>query len=429
MLRAYRARLPLANDPFIEDYTTRLIRMLAYYSDLDDKRLDILILDSPTLNAFAAPGGIVGVNKGTFLVAQTQQQFASIMAHELAHLSQRHHARNLQEGKTRSIVNLAATLAAVLVAASSDSSDGIAAIPAINAATIDAQLRFSRQLEIEADRVGMDTLANAGFSPYAMPEMFELMQRSARYRSRPPEFLLTHPLTERRIADSRSRADRYPARQYSEDEQYQFVRARAILHYETNPQLAVKRFRNELSGSTLSPLAARYGLTLALVKAGEIEQARETFKKLSTLTNDAVILTTTEAAIDAKDNKMNRALEKIRTALKVQPTNHPLNIRYAELLMEAGQYKTCQNILIAHKERKPDNAYVWYLLAEVNGLVGDILAVHKARAEYFILHGIYHKAEIQLYNALRLIEKKDFQARAKIEQRLLDVKTMRAKIM
>ena len=107
-----------------------------------------------------------------------------------------------------------------------------------------------------------------------------------------------------------------------------------------------------------------------------------------------------------------------------QPNNHPLNVRLAEILMEAGRYSQCEALLVEHVKRHPDNSYVWYLLAEVHGLAGHILDVHKARAEYFILKGIYGKAEIQLRNALRLIDEKDFQSRAKIEQRLLDVRQL-----
>lgn len=424
LLRYYRASMRTSDDPFIEEYLGQLLRRIATYSDLQDKRLDLLVLENPSLNAFAAPGGIVGVNTGTFLIAEQEQQLASIIAHELAHLSQRHYARRVQQQQTTSMISLAALLAGIMVAASSDSNTGIAALPAIQAAAIESSLRFSRQMEQEADRIGMETLIGAGFDPYAMPDMFELMLRASRYRSNVPEFLLTHPVTEKRISDSMGRASRYPKRQYARDIGFQLVRARVILNHENSPQVAVKRFQDELNGNKLSPVAARYGLMMAYTKTGQVDKAQESLNQLRIDVDDPVILAIAQADIYARQEHYNDALDTLAKVLQNYPNSHPLNVRYAELLMAAGKYQTCESVLLEHVKRKPNNAYVWYLLAEVHGLAGHIFDVHKARAEYFILNGIYNKAEIQLRNALRLVDKDDFQAKAKIEQRLLDVKKL-----
>lgn len=423
LIRRYRGGLPTSTDPFIEGYLRQLVQKMAYASDLSDKRFDLLVLDNPTLNAFAAPGGIVGVNTGALLVAQTEQQLASIIAHELAHLSQRHYARRLQQQQTTSMASYAAILAGILVAAASNSDSGYAVLPAIQAAAIEKSLRFSRQMEQEADRIGMDTLTRAGYDAEGMPEMFEQMLKLARFRSKVPEFLLTHPITESRISDSASRAARYPKRAPAPvSEQYQLMRARVMLHHESSPQVAVKRFTEELNGRNLSPVAARYGLVLAKTQAGQLEDARKELAILRQQLSDEAVLAVAEADIAAAEQKYDIALATLRTALADRPNSHPLNVRYAELLMAAGQYSLGESVLQAHVKRHPDNAYVWYLLAEVHGLAGHILEVHKARAEYFILNGIYDKAEIQLRNALRLLKEGDRQDKARIEQRLLDVR-------
>ena len=194
--RVYRSQIRTSSDPFIQSYTEKLIQDLANYSQLKDKRLDILIVENPQLNAFAVPGGVVGINTGLFLYAETEQQFASVVAHELAHISQRHYARQVDDAKNNAIPNVAALLASILVLATAGGDAGIAAISASQAAMIDNQLRFSRKLEQEADRVGMETMVRAGMNPYAMSEMFEVMLHTSRFQSRPPEFLITHPLTE-----------------------------------------------------------------------------------------------------------------------------------------------------------------------------------------------------------------------------------------
>lgn len=425
VLKYYRASFPTSDDPFFEDYLGRLLQTLARHSDLTDKRLELLVIDNPSLNAFAAPGGIVGVNTGTFIAAGTEQQLASILAHELAHLSQRHYARRLQNAKTTNLVSAAALLAGILVASTTGSDGAIAALPAIQAGAIESSLRFSRQMEKEADRLGMATLVRADYDPYAMPEMFEAMLKTARFRSKVPEFLLTHPVTESRISDSMGRAAKYPRKQRPLDEEYQLLRARAILRFEGNAQAAAKRFRAELTGSNLPVDAARYGLVMALTETGDTKQARQELATLSETVREVSMLATAEADLLVKEGKMPDALTALHNVLRHQPNNHPLNVRYAELLMKAGKYEECEAVLEQHVKRRPKNAYVWYLLAEVHGLAGNIIDVHKARAEYFMLLGIYDKAEIQLRNALQLLKKDDFQGRARVEQRLLEVKKLR----
>lgn len=429
LLRRFRGGMPLTTDPFIEDYVSDLLRRLVPHSDLSDPRLEILILETPTLNAFAAPGGIVGINTGTFLVTQDEHQLVAILAHELAHLSQRHYARNLQKQKTNSMLALSGMLAGILMVASgsADSQAGAATLISSQAAYIDSVLRFSRDMEQEADRIGMHTMLQAGYDPHAVPGLFELMLRNSRFRSDIPEFLLTHPLTERRIADATSRAERYPKRQYPVNETFQLVRARVILRHQGNAQAAVRRFTDELNTNNLSPYAARYGMVLALTQAGRYEQALEHWTHLEKSPHNTLATVIARADIYAAQKEYEPALELLEQQLQQYPSHHPLNVRAAELLMEAGEYQRAETLLLAHVRRRPDNAYIWYLLAEVHGLAGNILEVHKARAEYFMLRGIYQKAESQLRNALRLIDEKDFQQRARIEQRLLDVRNLQAR--
>ncbi len=422
-LRVFRSAMPLHEDPFMEVYIERLLRNLVNYSDLKDKRINLLILDAKEINAFAAPGGIVGVNTGTFLVAESERHLVSILAHELAHLSQRHSARKLQEQKAAGVKSIVAVLASVLIAAASDGDAGIAAIMAAQAGLIDQQLRFSRQMEREADRVGMETLVRAGYDPHSMHEMFELMIRNNRFRTRPPEFLLTHPITESRVSDAKSRSQKFSKRQTPEVKDYQLIRARSILNHESNPQFAIKRFSAELSGNTLPTYAARYGLVLAYLSNNQPKEAQKHIALLESAIGQTDHIVVAKARIAAGKKDYPNAVKLLTQGLKTEPNNHVLNVRLAEILMEATRYQECLEVLLAHVNRRPENAYVWYLLAEVNGLVGNILEVHKSRAEYFILHGIYDKAEVQLRNAARML-KDDFHERAIIEQRLEDVKAL-----
>nr|WP_269783253.1 M48 family metalloprotease [Marinibactrum halimedae] len=422
-LRMYRSQVRTSSDPLLHEYIENLLADLVQYSELKDHRLDLLVVPNPTINAFAVPGGVIGVHTGLFLYAGDEDQFASVLAHELAHLSQRHYARSREKQSNSSIPTMAGILASLVLAATAGGDAGMAALTATQAAALDSQLRFSRQNEQEADRIGMLTMVNAGRNPDAGAQMFERMLRETRYRSRPPEFLLTHPVTESRVADARNRAQRYPKRQYNSNEEFYLMQVRARLAHETNYSIAAKRFANELEGDTPSMLGSRYGLALSLTESGRYDDARRNINLLLKEKPDHIAFHIAAAKLDAKEKKFDQAQNRLQKQLQYSPQSHSLNIALAEILMDAGRYAQAEITLKQHSQRRPKDEYTWYLLAEVHGLAGDILGLHQARAEYFILNGIFDKARRQLENALK-ITGDDQYTKALIQQRLLDVARM-----
>ncbi len=416
-LRLYRSRIHTSIDPFFQDYIERTVHSLAKYSALEDKRLDILVIENQSINAFAVPGGIIGVHTGLFKYAQNEQQFSSVLAHELAHLSQRHYARRLEAQKDRQIPTLAALIASILLTAATNSEAGIAAISTVNAAAASASLSFSRQMEREADRVGMDTLVRAGINPEAMPEMFEEMLKLSRHQHRPPEFLLTHPVTESRVTDSRSRAQRYPNPKFEGSQEYKLLQARVQLAHEANPNRAVSYFAGKLDKNNANKDVFRYGLSLAYINTRDLDKAQQHITQLLHSAPQNTYYRIAQARLWTEQEKFSLAINSLKEYLKDYPRHHPTNIALAEILMKASEYTQCQNLLKNYVKRRPKDDYVWYLLAEVHGLAGDILEVHISRAEYFLLNGLIEKAEIQLKNALKLA-KNDKYIRAKVEQKL-----------
>ena len=422
-LRLYRSKVPTSSDPFLQSYVESLIQELSYSSDLSDKRLDVLVVENPTLNAFAVPGGVIGVHTGLFEFSDTEDQFTSVLAHELAHLSQRHYARRVADQKDKAIPMMAALLGSILVAVTAGGEAGIAAISATQAATIESQLRFSRQMEQEADRIGMETMVRAEKDPFAMGDMFENMLKASRYSRRPPEFLLTHPLTESRVSDAQLRAQQYTKKYHPQSREFYFAKMRAHLLHENNFQLAIRQLRNELKGNKYAEDVSTYGLTLALTRAGQLDEAETTLAPLLKDEPDNLHFIIAQAEIDAERKQFDKALDRLNGQFARYPRHHALNIRTAEILMKASRYKECEALLQLHSQRRPKDDYVWYLLAEVHGLAGNIFQVHTARAEYFLLNGLYDKALIQLENAKRLI-KDDQHLEAKIDQRLAFVKRL-----
>lgn len=406
-LRLYRSQVPTSSDPLVIDYLEQLLGRLTPHSQLENKNLDLVLVENHTLNAFAVPGGIIGIHTGLLSYARTENQLAAVLAHELAHLSQRHYARRLEQQKNMTVPFYAAMLASLVVLATTSSQNndaGLAALATTQAMALDAQLRFSRQNEQEADRIGLQTMVQAGLDPYAPAEMFEEMLRGVRYTRRPPEFLLTHPVTESRVADARNRAMQYPRKPYSDNPEFQLMRARIRVEAEETPQLAVRRFKNETEGESQSADASRYGLALAYTLAGQFEQARAALAPLLEKEPERLTYQIMAADIEVAAGRHQIALEAITALLERYPNNYPLTIRYAEGLMKAGEYQRCAEILERYSRQRSNDDYVWYLLAEVNGLAGNILGVHEARAEYFILNGIYDRAHIQLRNALKLTD-------------------------
>lgn len=425
-LRIFRSQAPTVDDPLLFEYLENLIYELVTHSQLADRRVDLVVVDNPTINAFAVPGGVIGVHNGLLLYAQTEDELATVLAHEIAHLSQRHFSRGVEFQKNQAPINLAAMLAGLVIMATAGGDAGMAALGASQALAQDSALRYSRSNEQEADRVGMQTLVDAGMDPHAAPAMFERMLQASRYSggNRIPEFLRTHPLSENRIADTRNRARQYPKTVRPVSLDYQLMRARVVNQLANTPEEAVQRFRGELDGSPRSPEAARYGLVIALTNAGRADEAALELDGIWSGDPDRLEYVIADAEIDMLRGDADKAVKKLEKQLDLSPGNHPLTMTYANALMKNQQAHIAEEVLSAQSKRQPKDPGLWYLLAEVQGLSGNIIGLHQSRAEYFILNGYLDQAEKQLRYALKLI-KNDYLTSATINQRLSDIAAMR----
>lgn len=425
-----RRRAPTISDALLNDYLENLTYKLASHSQLQDHRLSFVIIDSEQLNAFAAPGGIIGVNTGLFLNAQTEGEFSSVMAHEIAHVSQRHFARGIDEAQVSRIPQLGAMLASIIIMATSDAQHGQAAITAVQGRALENQLRFSRSNEAEADRVGQNTMFRAGFDPDAMSSLFTRLLANNRFGRRPPEFLLSHPVTESRIADARGRSSRYPAKQYSGNLEYQIMRARVVAHYATDKAALVSNYRQLLAESTseFTRDANRYGLVVAYWEDEQYRQANETLAPLLLKEPNRISYVVTQAEIYTAQNEPGQAIVFLRRHLEINPDNHPLTMAFIEALTEARDYSDAARIMEKHTQVRPNDHLLWYELAETQGQAGNISKVHQARAEYFRLVADYRKAREQLQFALR-IETDNGAAPAvesRIRQKIRDIEQLQA---
>src|SRR6186713_1039487 len=289
VMRQLRDEGQVIEDPESTEYLQALgSRIVAQATGDSAQRFSFFFVRDETINAFALPGGFIGVNYGLVLATRNESQLAGVLAHEIAHVTQRHIARRVRSQGRQSIATMAAILASILLGAATGSSDAaMGGISMAQGAAMQQQINFTRANENEADRVGMSFLAAAGFDPYGMPDFFETIGRRspvlASSRNALPEILQSHPVATNRIAESRARAaqfhDLHPA---AESVSYQLTRER--LRVLSTPQEEnVRRYYSERREAQAQTPGEQYGEALASYEAGN---ARVSIDALSALAHD-----------------------------------------------------------------------------------------------------------------------------------------------
>lgn len=397
-LRRSEARI---DDPLTEDYLRSLIFRLLPSVPLNDKNIHLVLIDSPALNAFAVPGNIVGVNGGLFLHTDSEQAFSSVLAHELAHLSQRHFSRRLEQQQTNTPMALAGMIAGIVLSAMTRSDVGIAAIVGTQALTAQNMLQYSRAHEQEADRIGLQIMADSGLDPKGMPEMFEQMMRENRLQgSRLPEYLSTHPLTQSRVSDTWARAEQYPDRHVEDSLEFHLARARVQVHYLGTPERAIEQFQRldaQFPGQ-INP-ATSYGLAVALLAGNRTSEAEEILRELLSHQPGRITYMVTLAEALLAQDRNEEANELIRQALTRNPNNLPITDMLARTELALGNSAAAAATLKRLTRDYPDKETLWRRLAEAEGQARNIVGVHQARAEYDLLIGDYSSARRQLLQA------------------------------
>ena len=397
-----RRTLPEYIDPVSQDYAEHLVYRLSEFSELTDRRLEIALIDEKSVNAFAAPGGIIGINAGLIFHADTEGQLASVLSHELAHLSQRHFARRMQRQKDRSLANSLMILGSIALAGATSNPN---ALLVGQQAITQQNLSFSRGDEQEADRIGFKNMVSAGFDPKSTSYMFEKLQSLSRLSgSNELEFLRSHPLTKNRIADAQSRAQGFEKKNYRNSLDYDLVRNRTIVHFSEVPRQAVTIFQKELTNSSdkREKLEAHYGLALAYSRDNKHSQALNTMRQALEMDSENLILQIglLELHIEAENYFEAEALAS--SLLSTNPYNYPVSMLYNKVLMNKGDYKSGEKILKDLTLKRPKDPQVWYWLAEVQGLDKNLIGLHLSRAEYFFLTGSYETSIKHLRMALDL---------------------------
>ena len=386
----------------IRTYLEDLLYRLSEDSEVQDRRFEFLVLQDKSINAFAAPGGIIGINLGMFLETEKEGELASVMCHELAHLSQRHYARS--QNRSSPLANALMVLGSIVVAAASRNPEAILIAPA---AMQQMSINFTRSNEKEADRVGFNNLVRAGFDPNDMTSMFQRMQD--KYQTKSSEefsYLMTHPLPSERLTDMKVRADNLPKSvntNYRDNIDFYFMQKRAESWSEKDTRKLIKKYKKNIDSKDYKVSASnKYGLALAYKDTKKFNEAFKIVRSLMKENPNNLVIESSLMELHLAAGNYFEAISLGRNILEIHQSNYSASILLAEAYLKNQNPEEAEKLLKDLSKNRETDPNVWFKLAEAQGLSGNILELHRSRAEYFILTGRFDAAVFQLKEALSL---------------------------
>ncbi|MCE5181091.1 MAG: M48 family metalloprotease [Betaproteobacteria bacterium] len=417
----------MVDDAELTDYLNNLGYRLVASSQGNLQDFEFFVLRDNTLNAFAMPGGFIGVHTGLILAAQSESELAAVLGHEIAHVTQHHLARIIAKQEQGMVTSLAA-LAVAILSARSNPQVANAAMATAQASSIQTQLNFTRDHEREADRLGLQTLSKAGFDPRAAASFFERMQKSTRiYENNAPEYLRTHPITSDRIADLQNRLESLPYHQVPDSLEFQLMRAK-LRAEEGTPQHAVTHFESALREKKYSnEVAARYGLTTTLLRAQEYARAEQELARLRKIAAPNAIIENLAIRIRAATGPQGTVIAQYQATLKNFPDHRALVYGYAEALLQNRQSGDALKLVADRLRRFPNDARLYELQAQAYAMQGKKLLSHQAQAEAYAHQGNLVAAIEQLQYGLKAGDG-DFYQLSISEARLKALRTEHAEL-
>lgn len=375
------------DDPEIETYLNQLGYKLVSVSPRNQREFTFFVINDPSINAFAMPGGNIGVHTGLLLAAQSESELASVIAHEISHVTQDHIARMIT-AQSQGYWPTVAALALALLASRSNANVTSAAIAATQAFSIQNQLNFGREFEREADRLGYDMLSRAHFDPRGMSGFFNRLQRASRfYDSSAPAYLRTHPLTSDRIADMEARSESSPYIQVQDSLEFQLVRAR-LRAQDGSPAESVIALRNTLKDKRYAnETAARYGLVTALLRARQFKEAETEAQKMASENNSNPMIQHLVANVAMAAGNQALALQRFHSSSNAHPGYRPLQYGYISTLLVAGHNRDALALTDKQLGLYPLDRRLWRLAAQTHAQLGHRLLSHRAQAEAAALSG------------------------------------------
>ncbi len=395
-------KAPLNRDLQVQEYIETLGQRLLHSSDLTKTPFHFFVVMDPAINAFAGPGGYIGINSGLILRSEHEGELASVMAHEIAHVTQRHLYRAYEASKQLSIPATMATIASLLLGFVSPEL-AQAALIATQAGSIQYQINFTRDNEEEADRVGMQILSQSEYDPRHMVSFFQTLEAAGRlYGNGPPEFLRTHPLTTSRIADAAARAEKFPRFDSSDALSYELIKIKLELAEEESDkqskstEIELGREEPKREPTKEQRLAMRYKQVLTDFQNKRYTQAREGIKVLLGQFPRQLLFVSTLADIEKQSGNLKEAAQLMKSAYQAAPKRLSSLLDYAQILVETNQAEQARELLqlaVWDGARLPE---LFKLLAETYYKQKQVAQAHRYLGEYHLLRGELKQAVTQL---------------------------------
>jgi beta-barrel assembly-enhancing protease len=395
------AREFILEDVEITEYVAGLTWRLVAAAEAQAPNLTVFLMRDPRINAFALPGGFLGINAGLITSVRNESELAGVLAHELAHVTQRHIARTIEGTQVANLATWAAVLGAI-IAASANPEVVLAALSLGQAANYQREVNFTRAHELEADRIGIRTMAQAGFDPQAVASFFvRLEQQSRLYGNQVPEFLRTHPVNTTRISEARTRAAALPSPKVRDPLEFSIMQARARALTTERPSQSAEYF-SSLLGSGRITIAERYGLALSYARLGQYERALEVLQPAIDLEPRQPNLALLNARILAAQGRHDLALARLEKLIQHHPRHAPSILEYADALLGAGKPDDARQVLLSHEQSLGTRMETYRLLAYAARDTGQTVEAQYQMANYLLERGDAGGALAQIDAALRL---------------------------
>ena len=397
-VRQLRASAPLINDPLLNQYINELGQRLVAHANSVRTPFHFFLIQNDELNAFAFFGGNVVLHSSLFRYTDNESQLASVMAHEISHVTQRHLARAMEEQKRNAPLTWVGALGSILLAIASPQA-GMAALTGTLAGTQQGMISFTQANEQEADRIGIQVLQRAGFDPQAMPSFLQKLADQSRFSSKPPEILLTHPLPDSRLADARNRANQMRPVVVQSSEGFYMAKVRSLGMYATGRNQLTDELLNEYAkGNSREQMASQYGKAVQFLQAKSFDSAKKIITPMLAKQPDNVWLLDIMTDIDIGLNQPQQAINML-TSAKGSSTNPVLQLNLANAYVEAKQPANATRILNRYTFAHPDDVNAWDLLAQASAAQGLRDEELSARAEGLALNGQLDQAITTLSSA------------------------------
>ena len=426
LIRQLRAYELLNEDPLINDFFSDMGYNLAASSDQPEAAFTFVVIDQPIINAFAAPGGVIALYSGLILLAETQDEVAGVLSHEIAHVTQLHMYRAFEKAKTMNVLTMLAMLGLIL-ASGGDGEVIQGAVMGSQAVAVQAQINFTRHNEVEADRVGIRTLSSAGYDPHGMADFFEKMGQTSRANGEgPPEFLRTHPVSVNRVAEAKSRIQNLPPVEPDEGRQFYIVQARLRALLEDDPKKAIAHFKNELE----KPLTeARingnlYGLAIASQRDADYEEAEAILSQLLEKEPNRLAFQLQMANLQRKRGNPQQAIDSLADLYHTFPGNQAIAVEYGKALLDQRDpelAETASKVLRQQLTTRKNDPTLYALYARAANLAGDEVRSTEAIAESYYQRGGTEEAITQL-ESLEKRSDLDYYQRARVSARLMELR-------